>query len=179
MGLSHLKDIPPFDVLPEEIVKQFSACATEQTFAADTYIFRQNAPPTGFLYVIQHGMIEITAMVPGGQEMVVDYRKPGQFFGATPIFTEEPYTGGARAVTETRCFLIPREILTRTAEDYPQLHEYFSRIILSRVRSLYSEIVKENSVNALTHMEAYPFRQTAFRNHAFAGHHMQTQHHRP
>lgn len=159
MGLSHLKDIPPFDILPEEIVKQFREGATEQTFAADTYIFRQNAPPTGFLYVIQHGMVEITATVPGGQEMVVDYRKQGQFFGATPIFTEEPYTGGARAVTATRCFLIPREILTRTAEDYPQLHEYFSRIILSRVRSLYSDIVKENSINALTHMEAYPFRK--------------------
>jgi len=159
MGLSHLKDTPPFDILPEEIVKKFRDCATEQTFAADSYIFRQNAPPTGFLYVIQQGMVEITATVPGGQEMVVDYRKPGQFFGATPIFTEEPYTGGARAVTATSCFLIPRDILVKTADDYPQLHGYFSRIILSRVRSLYSEIVKENSVNALTQMEAYPFRK--------------------
>ncbi len=159
MGISQLKETAPFDILPEEVIQTLRDSAQEMKFPADSHIFKQNDPPTGFLYVIQDGMVEITATVPGGQEMVVNYRKEGNFFGGTPIFTEEPYTGGARAVTETNCFLIPRASLTAVATDYPQIREYFTRIVLSRVRSLYADIVKENTTNALTQMEAYPFKK--------------------
>ncbi len=159
MGISQLKETAPFDILPEEVLLSLRDSAQEMKFPADSHIFKQNDPPTGFLYVIQEGMVEITAAVPGGQEMVVNYRKEGNFFGGTPIFTEEPYTGGARAVTETSCFLIPRASLTAVATDYPQIREYFTRIVLSRVRSLYADIVKENTSNTLTQMDAYPFKK--------------------
>lgn len=159
MGIRQLKDTAPFDILPDDILQQLLSSAQEQNFSADSYIFRQNDPPTGYLYVIQDGMVEITATVPGGHEMVVDYRKDGDFFGGTPIFTEEPYTGGARTVTGTHCFMIPSSTLTTIANDYPQIREYFTSVVLSRVRSLYADIVKENTSNALTQMEAYPFRK--------------------
>lgn len=159
MGINQLKETAPFDILPDEVIQTLRESALEQKYPADSHIFKQNDSPTGFLYVIQEGMVEITAAVPGGQEMVVNYRKEGNFFGGTPIFTEEPYTGGARAVTDTNCFLIPRASLTAVAEDYPQIREYFTRIILSRVRSLYADIVKENTSNTLTQMEAYPFKK--------------------
>lgn len=159
MGINNLQETAPFDILPEEVVQQLRQSAQEACYPADTHIFEQNAPTTGYLYVIQDGMVEITATVPGGEEMVVDYRKAGNFFGGTPIFTDQPYTGGARAVNETHCFLIPKETLTTVAVDYPQIREYFTRIVLSRVRSLYADIVKENTKNALTQMEAYPFRK--------------------
>ncbi len=159
MGISQLKETAPFDILPDEVIQSLHDSAEQKSFPADSYIFKQNDPSTGFLYVIQDGMVEITAAVPGGQEMVVNYRKDGNFFGGTPIFTEELYTGGARAVTETKCLLIPRANLTTVAIDYPQIREYFARIVLSRVRSLYADIVKENASNTLTQMEAYPFKK--------------------
>ncbi len=159
MGISQLKETAPFDILPEEVLQQLRDSALQESFPADFHIFRQNDTPTGYLYVIQDGMVEITAMVPGGQEMVVDYRKDGDFFGGTPIFTEEAYTGSARTVTETHCFKIPQSALTAVSRDYPQIREYFTSIVLSRVRSLYADIVRENTSNALTQMEAYPFRK--------------------
>ncbi len=159
MSIRQLKETTPFDILPQDSLNQLRDAAQIQTYPADCHIFRQNDPPTGFLYVIQEGMVEITATVPGGQEMVVDYRKEGNFFGGTPIFTEEPYTGGARTVTETSCFLIPRQTLTAVSADYPQIRQYFTRIVLSRVRRLYADIVKENTNNALIQREAYPFKK--------------------
>ncbi|MCF6178843.1 MAG: DUF294 nucleotidyltransferase-like domain-containing protein [Geopsychrobacter sp.] len=159
MSIQQLKESAPFNILPAEILQQLRDAALETTFPADSYVFQQNDTPTGYLYVIREGMVEITATVPGGQEMVVDYRKEGNFFGGTPIFTEEPYTGAARAVTETRCFQIPRDSLTQVAIDYPQIRQFFTSIILSRVRSLYADIVKDNTSNALTQMEAYPFKK--------------------
>lgn len=160
MGLiRHLRDSEPFDALPDEIVEELREAATEEEYPAHHYIFHHNDPPTGFLYVIQKGIVEITVHTPGGEEMVLDYRKEGQFFGGTPIFSGEPYTGGARTSVPTTCFLVPAEALQKVARSHPRIGEYFTRIVLSRVRNLYSEIVTEHSSKALTQMEAYPFKK--------------------
>ncbi len=159
MGIMHLRDTEPFNHLPENLFLELRSSAIKHAYPANTHIFSQQDPATGYLYVISNGMVEITAAVPGGEEMVVDYRKEGNFFGGTPIFTGETYTGGARTVTETTCYLIPQAVLKKAAEDYPQISDYFTRAVLSRVRSLYADIVKEHTSNAITQMEAYPFKK--------------------
>ncbi len=157
--IKRLQETEPFKHLPEEVFQEIRESATLKKFPANVHIFKQNAPPTGYLYVIKEGMIEITVMTPGGLEMVVDYRKEGSFFGGTPIFTGEPYTGGARTVRATECYLISENIIKKYAETYPQISAFFTRIVLSQVRKLYSEIVLDHSKKALTQMEAYPFKK--------------------
>jgi CBS domain-containing protein len=157
--IKHLKDTEPFNLLPDHIFQEIRAAAHLKTYPPNTHIFRQNDPPTGYLFVIKEGLVEITVMTPGGIDMVVDYRSEGAFFGGTPIITGEPYTGGARTVGKSECYLIPEAILKRVDKDYPQLSDYFTRIVLSRVRQLYSEIVADHSRQALTQMEAYPFKK--------------------
>jgi len=159
MGIINLRETEPFNHLPESLFQELRESAVKQKFPANVHIFNQNDPPTGYLYVIFDGMVEITANAPGGEEMVVNYRKAGNFFGGTPIFTGEPYTGGARTVTETTCYLIPDQALKKAAQNYPQVSDYFTRVVLSRVRSLYADIVKEHTSNAITQMEAYPFKK--------------------
>ncbi len=160
MGLiKHLRETEPFNHLPDHLFEELRAAAALSKFPANTHIFKQNDPSTGFLYVIKEGLIEITVMNPGGVEMVVDYRKEGQFFGGTPIFTGEAYTGGARTVRPTECYLIPAELVQKAELEHPQIGEYFTRIVLSRVRNLYSEIVTDHTQNAFTQMEAYPFKK--------------------
>jgi CBS domain-containing protein len=155
----HLRDTEPFNTLPEALFQDLSSASNLTSFPAGTFIFQQNDPPTGFLYLIKEGLVEISVQTPGGVDMVVDYRKEGQFFGGTPIFTGEPYTGGARTLKPTVCYLIPQEILRRLQRDYPQVGGYFTRMVLSRVRELYSEIVRDHGQKALTQMEAYPFKK--------------------
>lgn len=159
MSIIHLRDSEPFCHLPESHFQTLRDSAIKRTFDANIHIVNQNDPPTGFLYVIFEGMAEITTTAPGGEEMVVDYRKEGQFFGGTPIFTGEPYTGGVRTVTPTTCYLIPEAALKKAAKGYPQVSEFFTRMVLTRVRSLYADIVKEHTSNAVTQMEAYPFKK--------------------
>jgi len=157
--IKHLKDTEPFNQLPANVFQEFRTAAVLKIYPPDTHIFKQNDPPTGYLYVIKEGLVEITVMTPGGIDMVVDYRSEGTFFGGTPIITGEPYTGGARTVKKTECYLVPENILKRVAKDYPQLRDYFTRVVFSRVRQLYSEIVADHSRQALTQMEAYPFKK--------------------
>jgi CBS domain-containing protein len=160
MGLiTKLRDTEPFNLLPEKIVDEFHQAATSRKYPARTHLFNQHDPPTGYLYIIKQGEVEIVALTPGGVEMVVDRRTEGAFCGGTPVFTREDYTAGARTVTETECYLIPQELLTRTAESYPQISEYFTRRVHSQVRNLYLNIVREHTDAIATKMEAYPFQK--------------------
>jgi CBS domain-containing protein len=157
--IRQLRETEPFNHLPEEVFQEILAGAELRRYPQNVHILRQDDPPTGFLYVIKEGLVEITVRTPGGTDMVVDFRKEGAFFGGTPIFTGEPYTGGARTVKITECYLIPQQLLRAAEKDYPQLSAYFTRIVLSRVRQLFAEIVADYSRKALTQMEAYPFQK--------------------
>ena len=158
MPLKRLKDTEPFNHLPDAIFNEIRESAIEKKFPPHTYIFRKNDPPTGYLYVIKDGMVEITVPTPGGGEIIVDYRKEGSFFGGTPVFNGEPYTGGARTVKETECYLLPDEVLKKAEDEVPQFGAFFTRIMISRVRHLYAEIVSEHG-NAMTQVEAFPFKK--------------------
>jgi CBS domain-containing protein len=154
-----LKETEPFKNFPATLIAELESAAIIKSFSPQVYIFKQNDPPSGYLYVIQDGLVEIVALAPGGIEMVVDYRKSGSFFGSTPFLANEPYTAGARTVRKTVCYLLPDELLTEVAKRYPQLTDSFTRAIVSRIRGLYSDMVSEHSQNALTQLEVYPFQK--------------------
>lgn len=157
--IKHLQETAPFNQLPESAFQELQEAASLKSFPAHFDIFKQNDPPTGYLYVIKEGLVTIKLVSPGGIDMVVDYRKEGQLFGGTPVFTGEPYAAGARTVKPTVCFLIPADVLQKLQNEYPQLSRFFTSNVLSRVRKLYSEIVSEHSGSALMQMEAYPFKK--------------------
>jgi len=154
-----LGETEPFSQLPEAVYNRLNLAAHLQKFPAHIHIFKQQDPPSGFLYVIKSGLIEIVVQTPGGVEMIVDYRREGSFFGGTPIFTDGGYTAGARTAKETVCYLIPQDILIEIANDFPHITEYFNQAIYSRIRNLYSEMVSEHSQNTLAQVEAYPFKK--------------------
>jgi len=160
MGLiKTLHETEPFNQLSEEVFEQLNQAAILEKFPAQVHIFNQTDAPSGYLYVIKSGLVEIVVLTPGGVEMIVDYRKEGSFFGGTPVFTEGGYTAGARTAKETECYLIPKDILVKTAENYPHITEFFTKAVYSRIRNLYSGMVSDHAQNALTQMEAYPFKK--------------------
>ncbi|MCD8490990.1 MAG: cyclic nucleotide-binding domain-containing protein [Geovibrio sp.] len=108
---------------------------------------------------MQSGLVEITAETGEGVEMVVDYRKPGGFFGWSPIFTSENYAAGAKTMEETHCLLIPKEPLLNMAQQHPIISNYFNKAIYSQIRKLYREMTEHKSLDPVAQMEAYPFQK--------------------
>jgi len=157
--IRQLQDAEPFRQLPQATLEQLCSQARLKRFPAHVHIFNQHDPPTGSLYIVKTGEVEIVALTPGGVEMVVDVRQEGDSFGGTPIFTGAPYTAGARTVVDTECYLIPDDLLTTIATSHPQVRDYFIHAVLSRVRNLYAEMVEEHSSLSSTQMEAYPFKK--------------------
>src|SRR6056297_1713650 len=160
MGLiQSLRDTQPFDQLPDAVFQRISDSAKVHKFPPQIHIFNQHDEPTGYLYVVKSGLVEIVVLAPGGVEMTVDLRKEGAFFGGTPIFTDGGYTAGARPATAAECYLIPGELLAEIAANYPHITDFFNKTIYSRVRNLYSDMVNEHARNTLTQVEAYPFKK--------------------
>jgi CBS domain-containing protein len=160
MGLiKHLKDTEPFSSLPAETLQEINNSVHEKTFPAGSWVCKENQPPTGFLYIIKSGLVEISVLTPGGVDMIVDYRSNGAFFGGTPVFTGEDYSASVRTANDTTCYLVPESVLKKTENRFPQISNYFTRIVLSRVRKLYTEIVSEHSSASVAQMEAFPFRK--------------------
>ncbi|OEU50315.1 MAG: cyclic nucleotide-binding protein [Desulfuromonadales bacterium C00003096] len=160
MSLSkHLRDVEPFNQLPETVVQDLLAKSRINAYPAGASIFIQNDPPSGYLYVVKEGLVEITVLTSAGEDMVVDYLQEGQFLGDTALFGDEPYSVGARAAKEVKCYLLPFELLHQVERRYPQLRDYFAGVLVSRVRQLYSEMVADHTRSALGQMEAYPFKK--------------------
>jgi len=157
--IKQLQNSEAFRHLPSDVFETVLAASTTKKFPSHYHIFNQNDPFTGFLYVIKQGLVEITLLTPGGEEIVVDYRHEGDTFGCTPIFTSESYTGGSRTVKETECYVIPQQILLDAAKVFPEFKTYFDQMIVKRVRHLYADIVSEYSQKALTRVESYPFQK--------------------
>lgn len=157
--IKKLHDSEPFCHLPDDVFETLLAASITKKFPPHYHIFNQSDPFTGHLYVIKKGLVEITLLTPGGEEIVVDYRHEGDTFGCTPIFTSESYTGGSRTVKETECYLIPQQVLLDTAQQVPEFKTYFDQMILDRVRHLYADIVSEHSQKALSGVESYPFKK--------------------
>ena len=157
--IKQLRDSEPFNHLPSDIFEKILAAASIKSFPQHYHVFNQNDPFTGSLYVIKEGLVEITLLTPGGEEIVIDYRHEGDTFGRTPIFTGGTYTGGARTVKATQCYLIPQHILDETAQAVPAFKSYFDQMVLERVRHMYADIISDHSQKALTGVESYPFKK--------------------
>ena len=157
--IKQLRDTEPFNHLPTDVLEKIVAASSSKTFAQHYHIFNQNDPGTGYLYIIKEGLVEITLLTPAGEEIIIEYRHAGDTFGCTPIFSGGDYTGGARTVKTTQCYVIPQQLLTDIALESSAFKTYFEQKILKQVRNLYANIVAEHSQKALTHVESYPFKK--------------------
>ncbi|MEA3465173.1 MAG: putative nucleotidyltransferase substrate binding domain-containing protein [Thermodesulfobacteriota bacterium] len=157
--IKQLLDTEPFNHLTTDVLEKILATSSSKTFAQHYHIFNQNDPDTGYLYVIKEGLVEITLLTPAGEEIIIEYRHAGDTFGCTPIFAGGDYTGGARTVKTTHCYLIPKQLLTEITLEAPAFKTYFEQKILKQIRNLYANIVTEHSQKALTHVESYPFKK--------------------
>ncbi|MGE4318734.1 MAG: DUF294 nucleotidyltransferase-like domain-containing protein [Deferribacterales bacterium] len=157
--ITRLYSSVPFNRIPEEDANLIESISLSVTYPANTVIFAQKDTPSGYLYYIQKGSVEIISETSEAVEMVVDTRPAGCFFGWTPVFTNENYTAGAKTTEESVCLLIPKEELLRLANQYPVISNHFSKAVYSQIRKLYQDMVERNSMDPVAQMEAYPFQK--------------------
>jgi CBS domain-containing protein len=159
LEVKKLNKYSPFSQIPEEASAEVVNASGVVRYKAGTVIFTQHDAPSGYLYFIGSGRIDIIVETPEGVEMVVDSRSEGGYFGWTPVFTNEGYTAGAKAAEDSVCLLIPQAEVLESARKFPIISNFFNKAIFSQVRKLYKEMVERNSMDPAAQMEAYPFQK--------------------
>lgn len=88
-------------------------------------IFRQDDEPQG-IYCIETGYVLLWCMDAFGNETALGLNTPGESMGYRSLFAEAPHAATARALTDCRVRLIPRDIVERLLDANPA----FSRRLL-------------------------------------------------
>lgn len=110
--MATLESVNLFKNLAPDELKTLRSIAKEFSFAANQQIFREGDPGNG-VYVIENGLVEISALVSGAQRRTLSRLDAGEIFGEMAVIENHPRSATAMAVTETKLFFLPREeILT-------------------------------------------------------------------
>lgn len=154
-----MQQTEPFNYLDGETLKEFLPKFQSQLFTKATYIFRQGETSKGVLFIVVSGLAEIIITNEKDEDSVVGVRKPHEFLGETVLFfPDKSYPASAKAVEDTLCLMVPKAEFEALLQKNTAFSGYFTRLLADRMRSLYEEVVLEQSYLA-SGLESKPFRK--------------------
>jgi len=111
-----LISIVPFNLLPEEIIKEVAKTILIEYYPKGMNILEENTE-IPFFYLIYSGIVKIL-----GEE--IEYRSEGDYFGGIGLIKgEKAYN--VKAIDDVVCYLIPKEIFLKLCKKYPAFEEHF------------------------------------------------------
>jgi len=106
-------------------------------------IFREGDPGDS-LYLVGEGSIKISKPGSAGEQEILDYVDPGNFFGATALLAGEPRSATATAVQPAVIGAVKDETFQQILELAPsRLHINFLRAVTDRIRSVNAHFMRE------------------------------------
>lgn len=153
-----LDSVPPFKFLPPDILDSLEPNLHMQTYPSGTYVFRQSDRGLNKLFLIVRGSAEVVVNNDKGDETVIGYRGVEEFFGETGL-TGEQYPASVKAREELTCILIPGELIEQLIGRHSNFAGYLTEVLVKRMRSLYDEIIHEQTFDAYGHLETPLFRK--------------------
>ena len=107
-----LKNVPLFALLDEDELALLSQQVEHKQYAPRERIYKIG-DPGGRAYVMTSGRVRVTTVDEDHQEVIVDERAHGEFFGFASMLDQTPHQTNAVAVEETSCLEVDRnDILT-------------------------------------------------------------------
>ncbi|MCL6611383.1 MAG: CBS domain-containing protein [Peptococcaceae bacterium] len=139
-----LDTVPPFNLLPPEVLDSLESKVSLKTYPPGSYVFKQGEKSLNTLFLIVRGSAEVVAASDRGNQAVLGFRGVEEFFGETGI-TGGQYSASIRAKEELTCLLIPGEEIERLIGSHRDFAGCLTELLVERMRSLYDEIIHEQS----------------------------------
>lgn len=146
-------------MLGEEVLAGLAPHLEVRVYPRGAYAFRQGQKGLGVLFLVASGTAEVTVTDEHHRETVVGYRRRGDFFGETALFTGRTYGGSVRAAEDMACLLIPQRRMEELIAGYPEFASFFTALLSERLRLLYAEAVARQPYEAYGAAESTPFRK--------------------
>jgi len=132
-----------FEGLESDLLKRIRKQVDVLEFKSGEVVFHEGDPGDS-LYLVGEGSVKISKEDRAGREQVLDYIKPGNFFGEMALLEGKPRSAMATAAEPTLLGAVKEETFQHLLELAPsRLHMNFLRSISERLRSVNSHFINE------------------------------------
>lgn len=139
----HLSENRLFEGIEPDLLKQIRKQVDVLEFKSGEVVFHEGDPGDS-LYLVGEGSVKISKEDRGGREQILDYIKPGNFFGEMALLEGKPRSAMATAAEPTLLGAVKEETFQHLLELAPsRLHMNFLRSISERLRSVNSHFINE------------------------------------
>ncbi len=128
-----LESVRLFRGLPPDEFHALRGISRDIHYTAGTEIFREGDPGDG-VYIVQNGLVEISALVSGETRRVFSQLGPGEIFGEMAVIEQQPRSATAMAAQDTGVYFIPREEMLQLLYRSPTLSFNVLQEISHRLR---------------------------------------------
>jgi CRP-like cAMP-binding protein len=128
-----LAQVDLFSVLTPDELEGLSERVRRRRYPKDAVIFLEGDPGTS-LYMIEAGRAKMVLSSPGGKEVVIATRGPGEFFGDMALLDGEPHSADAVATEECQLLILRREDFVRFLDAHPKIALRLLALLSRRLR---------------------------------------------
>ncbi|MEM8860530.1 MAG: Crp/Fnr family transcriptional regulator [Chloroflexota bacterium] len=157
MSSQILSNIPLFEGLTSRERMRLTGSLRERSFDAGSMVFHEGDPGDA-LYVVRSGLVRIYTggKGTGFETSVILFGRPGDVFGELAVIDGEPRSASAKAMEDTKLYIMGRENFQYHMENMPKLAFNFMSLMSRKMRSstqhldsLASQNVSERLANLL------------------------------
>lgn len=91
-------------------------------------IYYEGDAVTG-IYLVLHGKVKTLKLAPDGRQLMTAIYTDDQYFGIPSLLLNEPYAETAEALEDTTLCLLPKDMLEKLLNQYPDIARQFIRIL--------------------------------------------------
>ena len=124
--LEFLRSVPPFDTLDTNELTHLASRMEIAFFPRGQRIVNKGDSAFRHLYIIQQGAAGISLVDDRDEELLVDVRGEGDYFGATSILQDKPVMFDITAHQDLIALMLPAEVLQEVVSKHPVFQNYFS-----------------------------------------------------
>jgi CBS domain-containing protein len=134
--LEFLRSVPPFDTLSADELAHVVSRMEMAYFPREQRIVSNGEPPFKHLYIIQKGSAKLSLIDDEGEDLLVDVRGEGDYFGATSLLQDKPAMFNISARQDLICLLLPAEDVRQLVNSYPVFERYFSFSLARTIKAV-------------------------------------------
>jgi len=131
-----LRSVPPFDTLGASELMHVISRLEMAYFPRGQRIKSKGDRTFQHLYIIQKGSAQISLIDDEGEDLLVDVRGEGDYFGATSLLQDKPVMFNISARQDLICLMLPAADVRRLVNSYPVFECYFSFSLARTIKAV-------------------------------------------
>ena len=126
---------PLFSKLNQNDIALISRYGVSRVYPKNTLLIHKG-DESDSLYIIQEGQVKVYVSDELGNEVILRYQGPGEYFGELALIDEKPRSASVSTVVESRLYYVSRARFEDCLRDNPEVSLKLIREMIERIRVL-------------------------------------------